>query len=110
MGRERRQRFALQWGGLALLLQIRMAMLFVQLFRTDREGAALQYTNVQQLANRGSQLKPLAFKFPFVWIYVVAFFGLLAAIVLYLWIAGLRTAMAAEPDASSDDATARPSS
>lgn len=98
MDRERRQRLSLQWGALALLLQLRLALLFVQLVREEWATTAAKFGNLSQLTNRASQLKPAAFKFPFTWIYLSAFVGATVAILVVYWYRGMRAAMAPEPE------------
>jgi hypothetical protein len=99
MDRERRQRLALQWGGLALVLQIRLAFLCINLAHTDWDSARSGIGDLAQLTNRASQLKPALFKFPWSGIYLCSFIGAVAVALAWLWIHGMREAMAPEPDA-----------
>jgi hypothetical protein len=100
MGRKRLQRAALQWGGLALVAEIWVALGFVYTFRRHWDFYSTQLVSLARSADRISQLKPFGFKFPFSAIYFVLMLVGVTGLIGWLTVWGLRDAMAEESAAS----------
>jgi hypothetical protein len=104
----------LQWGGLALVAQLWVALGFVRRLLLDWDATKPQLVSFAESVNRFSQLKAPALKYPWAAFYLLLFAGGLAGIIGWMMIAGLRDAMAPEPSSDDDhgddeagDATAR---
>lgn len=96
MDRERLQRLAIQWGALALVAQIWIALLFEQKLREFWNDALEGFGGFAQFCDRISQLKSPPFKAPWSIVYFAIFAILVIAITASLWIYGMRDALAEE--------------
>lgn len=100
MERKRLQRAALQWGGLAMVAQLWVALVFVRRLLFDWDETRPQLASFAESMNRVSQLKAPALKYPWSGVYFVLFVVGAIVIVGWLTVAGVREAMA---PATSDD-------
>jgi hypothetical protein len=104
MDRERLERTALRWGGLALVVQIWIALHFEVVARRYWIDSRRYLVSLHRFAQRVSQLKPAAFKAPWSFVYLGLFVALMTAMVFALWIIGFREALAAgEPDDKTNE-------
>jgi hypothetical protein len=103
MDRERLQRAALRWGGLALVAQLWVALVFVHSVIEVWRSTRPELVSFAESANRFSQLKTPALKYPAAGVYFVLFVTALAALLVWLTVRGLREAMAAEPNPPDDE-------
>jgi hypothetical protein len=103
MERRRRQRLAMQWGGLALVAQLWVALAFVRRFLFDWEVTRPQLVSFTQSMARFSQLKTPALKYPVVAVYFVLFVAAMLVLIGWLGTSGLREAMAPEPETPDSD-------
>jgi hypothetical protein len=101
MDRKRLQRAALQWGGLALVAQLWVALGFIRRLLLDWEVTRPQLVSFAESVNRFSQLKTPALKYPSAAVYFVLFVAGVVGLLGWLAVEGLRDAMA--PEAESDD-------
>ncbi|MGZ3438379.1 MAG: hypothetical protein ACXVDD_02640 [Polyangia bacterium] len=85
------------------MAQLYVALSFVQNVPHEWNDGKPRLNHPGIIADRISQMKPALFKFPFSAFYLAIFLALTLAITIMLWVRGMRSAMAAEPDASSDD-------
>ncbi|MCU1282805.1 MAG: hypothetical protein JWM53_6351 [bacterium] len=102
MDRKRLQRVAVQWGGLALVAQVWVALVFVRRFLLDWEATRPQLVSFAESMNRFSQLKTPALKYPWGAVYFVLFVAGIVALLGWLALSGLREAMAPELESSDD--------
>ncbi len=100
---ERLQRAGLRWGGLALVGQLWVALVFVGWCFSGWEETRRQLVSFAESVDRFSQLKTPALKYPWAGVYFVLFVTGVVAILGWLTISGLREAMAPEPEANEPD-------
>lgn len=98
MERSRLQRAALRWGGLALVAELWVALVFVHTARRHWNLYSAQMVSFDESMNRISQLKPLLFKAPYCLVYLILFVVGVSGVVGWLIASGMREAMAEEPD------------
>ena len=103
MERSRRQRLGLQWGGLALVAQLWVALAFVRRLLADWEATRPQLVSFEQSFARFSQLKTPALKYPTVAVYFALFVVAVVGIIAWLVRDGMREAMAPEPTPEAPD-------
>jgi hypothetical protein len=103
MGRRRLQRLALQWGGLVLVAQLWVALIFVNVALDDWTRTKPFLVSFAESVNRFSQLRTPALKYPASGVYFVLFVAGLLTLLGWLVVRGLREAMAPEPEATDDD-------
>jgi hypothetical protein len=94
----RLKRLAVQWGGLALVLQLWVALGFVHYIKLEWETARPKLVSFKDTMDRMSQMKSVVFKYPYIAIYIIAAALLIGGVIAYLTIRGVREAMAPEPD------------
>ena len=109
MASNRLRRLAFQWGGLALVGQLWIALGFVHDAKLEWSVSRSRFLDFKTTVDRLSQLKAVAFKYPY-----VAMYGLIAAILLAtvlgaLWVVGICDAMQMSAELR-EGTTARPSS
>jgi hypothetical protein len=96
MSAEARRRLLQGLGVAAFLVQCRMCARLVgdllDSFFTLREGAT-----AHMLMTRTSQLKPLAFKYPFSWVYGLAFLTAVGALLVGAWGVATWRALRSDP-------------
>ncbi len=93
---ERLRRASVQWGLLALLVQLYVAGRWS--FFAFQDLATMIHKYAATLEDRISQLKPEAFKFPLAGVYISLFALVSIVIVAALLYAGLRTALNPPPN------------
>jgi hypothetical protein len=98
MASDRLRQLAVQWGGLALVAQIWVALSFVQNVPREWQIGHPRLDSPRVIADRISQLKPALFKFPWSALYLGSFLLLILIVTVTLWIVGMRQAMAPERD------------
>jgi hypothetical protein len=102
MDPRRLQRAGLQWGGLALVAILGVALTFVRTLIDAWHETRPQLVSFEESVNRFSQLKAPELKYPAAAVYFVAFGAALVGLIGWLVVKGLREAMAPEPEAPGD--------
>ncbi|HEY2745519.1 MAG TPA: hypothetical protein VGL86_12875 [Polyangia bacterium] len=96
----------MQWGGLALIAELWVALVFVRWARIAWELTRPELTTFAESVNRISQLKSPAFKYPASGVYLLLFVLLMVGVLGWLAFRGIVEAMAPERD--SETSSERP--
>src|SRR5437016_4770686 len=98
MPADRLRRLGFGFGSAALLMQGWLcARLLGDL--ADSASSLSDVATSHMLKTRMSQLKPIAFKYPWLWLYGFLFVAALAALVVAIWVVALRDLFRREPEA-----------